>query len=46
MAGLVLILSFLMLVILDFDRPQTGFIRLSNAPLLSVVGEMERVLEN
>ena len=46
MAGFVLILSFLMLVILDFDRPQTGLIRLSNAPLLSVVGDMEKALEN
>jgi hypothetical protein len=46
MAGFVLILSFLMLVILDFDRPQTGFIRLSNAPLSSAVEDMARVLQN
>lgn len=41
MAGFVVILSFLMTVILDFDRPQTGFIRLSNAPLISTVEDME-----
>jgi len=46
MAGFVLILAVLMLVILDFDRPQTGFIRLNNAPLLSVVGDMERALKD
>jgi len=45
-AGFVLILAFLMLIILDFDQPQTGFIRLSSAPLLSAVGDMERVLQD
>jgi hypothetical protein len=45
-AGFVLILSFLMLVILDFDRPQAGFIRLNNAPLLSVVEDMAGALRN
>ena len=46
MSGFVLILSFLMVVILDFDRPQMGFIQLSNAPLISTVEEMARVLQN
>ena len=46
MAGFVLILSFLMVVILDFDRPQTGFIRLSNTPLFSVVEDMAGALRN
>lgn len=46
MAGFVLILSFLMIVILDFDRPQSGFIRLSNAPLVSAVEDMERALKH
>jgi hypothetical protein len=44
MYGFVLILAALMLVILDFDRPQTGVIRLNNAPITAVVDDMERAL--
>lgn len=46
MAEFVLMLAFLMLVILDFDRPQSGFIRLSNAPLISAVEDMQRALKH
>lgn len=42
MAGFVLILSLLMLVILDFDRPHAGLIRLSNAPLVALIADMQR----
>lgn len=46
MAAFVLILAALMLVILDFDRPQRGFIRLNNVPILGVVADMEQALRD
>jgi len=39
-----LILAALMLVIVDFDRSKTGFIVVSNAPLHSVIQEMDAAL--
>jgi hypothetical protein len=44
LSGFVLILAALMLIILDFDRPQTGFIRLNNGPITAVAEDMERAL--
>ncbi len=46
MAEFVLMLAFLMFVILDFDRPQSGFIQLNNAPLISAIEDMERALKH
>ena len=38
---LVLVLAGIMLVILDFDRPNTGFIDVNEDAILSVIAEME-----
>jgi hypothetical protein len=44
MGGFTLILAALMLVILDFDRPQVGFIMLDETPLSALVNELEAAL--
>ncbi len=44
MYGFVLILSALMIIILDFDRPQAGFIRLNSAPVIAVIKDLETAL--
>jgi hypothetical protein len=45
MIGFVLILTALMTMILDFDLPQTGFIKLNNAPIERLVADLEQALE-
>jgi hypothetical protein len=44
MGGFTLILAGLMLVILDFDRPQIGFIMLDETPLSTLVADLESAL--
>jgi hypothetical protein len=46
MSGFTLILAALMLVILDFDRPQVGFIMLNETPLSALVKDLENALAN
>lgn len=46
MSGFVLILTALMLVILDFDQPHTGLIRLNNSPIIALVEEMQKASTN
>jgi hypothetical protein len=46
MSGFVIILTALMLLILDFDQPQTGLIRLNNSPIIALVEEMEKATTN
>jgi hypothetical protein len=46
MTAFAFILGALMLIILDFDRPLVGTIRLNNQSLLSVIAEMESALES
>jgi hypothetical protein len=46
MSGFVIILTALMLLILDFDQPQTGFIRLNNSPIIALIDEMEKASQN
>ncbi len=46
MFGFVLILVFLMVMILDFDLPQTGFVRLYDLPIHRVVADMESALSS
>jgi len=46
MSGFVMILTALMLVILDFDQPQAGLIRLNNSPIIVLVEEMEKTSAN
>jgi hypothetical protein len=41
MCSFTLILAGLMLVFLDFDRPQVGFIMLDETPLSVLVAEMQ-----
>jgi len=41
MTPLALVLSGVMFVIMDFDRPVSGFIRVSQASLQSAIAEME-----
>jgi hypothetical protein len=44
MGGFTLILAALMLMILDFDRPQVGFIMLDERPVSALVDDMESAL--
>ena len=44
MGGFTLILAALMLVILDFDRPQVGLIMLDETPLSALVKDLEHAL--
>ena len=46
MSIFVVILVALMLAILDFDQPQTGFIRLNNSSIIALVEEMEKISTN
>ncbi len=46
MASFTLILSGLMLVIMDFDRPQIGFIMLDESPLSALIEDMEDTLRH
>lgn len=46
MSSFVIILTALMLLILDFDQPQAGFIRLNNSPIIALVEEMEKASTN
>jgi hypothetical protein len=46
MSGFALISAALMLVILDFDRPQVGFIMLNETPLSALVKDFENALAN
>lgn len=41
MTALALVLAWVMLVILDFDRPSSGFIRVSQESIHTVIAEME-----
>jgi len=41
MSAFALVLTFLMIVILDFDRPNDGFVVVSNSSIEAVVAEME-----
>lgn len=46
MSIFVVILVALMLAILDFDQPQTGFIRLSNSSIIALIEEMKQASTN
>ena len=41
MSAFALVLTFLMIVILDFDRPNDGFVVVSNLSIEAAVAEME-----
>jgi hypothetical protein len=41
MSAFALVLSFLMLVILDFDRPNDGFVEVSNLSIKAAIADME-----
>jgi hypothetical protein len=41
MTAFTLVLSAVIIVIIDFDKPQGGFIRVSHEPLVAVIHDME-----
>jgi hypothetical protein len=44
MSALTFVLAVVMIVIIDFDRPQHGLIRITQEPLRGAVADMERTL--
>ena len=46
MTALALVLASVIFIIIDFDYPQQGFIRIPQQPLQSTIAEMEANLAN
>jgi hypothetical protein len=46
MSALAFVFAFVIFIIIDFDYPQQGFIRINQQPLLSTIDEMEGNLSN
>ena len=46
MTALAFVFAFVIFIIIDFDYPQQGFIRINQLPLISTIAEMEANLSN
>jgi len=46
MSAFAFVLAALILVIIDFDMPKQGFIRISDSSLTTLIADMEEALAN